>query len=70
VDASLFVDYGGAWGNGFDGISWSNVVPSIGFGLYAFGGNARMYRDFRNLARFELAWAPGEWLQLYLTASF
>jgi outer membrane protein assembly factor BamA len=70
VDAAFFVDYGGAFDPLFDGISTDRMTPSIGFGLYAFSGDLRRYRQFKSLAHFELAWAPGESLQAYLSATF
>ncbi len=65
LDASLFVDRGGAFERGFEGVSYANMIPSYGLGLRLH----RIRGDHWNAApllRIQVAHAPGEGTRLLL----
>ncbi len=66
LDAALFVDHGGAFERGFEGLSLDRMIPSYGFGLriHEIRGD---YWNAAPLVRMQVAHAPGEGTRLMVS---
>jgi hypothetical protein len=69
IDAALFVDYGGAFGENFDGVGRDRLVASTGFTLRFFNLHRwRTYRTAPLIGTVSIAWSEDDGVRLLLSA--